>query len=152
MSGLQIGDNHSRSRPLDQVRSTQISLSSTYHRRFIGLGKFIHGVLNMADLHKFSLGISHCTFILAQTQISRLPIPCELTKKQGGIDPPTPTGENRPLDREILKLRRLGSIKPQSIGKGMSDPTRPCQTFQIRRQMANGIVSLGRAEVTPECT
>nr|YP_010412466.1 photosystem I assembly protein Ycf3 [Sinocarum coloratum]YP_010412551.1 photosystem I assembly protein Ycf3 [Sinocarum cruciatum]YP_010412636.1 photosystem I assembly protein Ycf3 [Sinocarum filicinum]YP_010412721.1 photosystem I assembly protein Ycf3 [Sinocarum vaginatum]URQ15938.1 photosystem I assembly protein Ycf3 [Sinocarum cruciatum var. linearilobum]URQ15768.1 photosystem I assembly protein Ycf3 [Sinocarum coloratum]URQ15853.1 photosystem I assembly protein Ycf3 [Sinocarum cruciatum len=26
------------------------------------------------------------------------------------------TGENKPFDREILKLRRLGSIKPLSIG------------------------------------
>jgi len=33
-----------------------------------------------------------------------------------GIDSPIPTGENRPFDREILKLRRLGSIKPLSIG------------------------------------
>ncbi|TXG60899.1 hypothetical protein EZV62_012262 [Acer yangbiense] len=33
-----------------------------------------------------------------------------------GIDSPIPTGENRPFDREILKLRRLGSIKPPSIG------------------------------------
>nr|YP_010235638.1 hypothetical chloroplast RF34 [Toona sinensis]QTD82092.1 hypothetical chloroplast RF34 [Toona sinensis] len=32
------------------------------------------------------------------------------------MDPPIPTWGNRPLDREILKLRRLGSIKPPSIG------------------------------------
>ncbi|KAM7460574.1 hypothetical protein LguiB_036052 [Lonicera macranthoides] len=36
-----------------------------------------------------------------------------------GIDPPIPTEENRPFDREILKLRRLGSIKPLSIGNGL---------------------------------
>jgi hypothetical protein len=29
---------------------------------------------------------------------------------------PISTGENRPFDREILKLQRLGSIKPLSIG------------------------------------
>ncbi|KAM7473726.1 hypothetical protein LguiB_020969 [Lonicera macranthoides] len=33
-----------------------------------------------------------------------------------GIDPPIPTEENRPFDREIMKLRRIGSIKPLSIG------------------------------------
>jgi hypothetical protein len=33
-----------------------------------------------------------------------------------GIDSPFPTEENRPFGREILKLRRHGSTKPQSIG------------------------------------
>ncbi|KAL9419593.1 hypothetical protein AB3S75_037373 [Citrus x aurantiifolia] len=33
-----------------------------------------------------------------------------------GIEPPIPTGGNRPFDREIMKLRRLGSIKLPSIG------------------------------------
>jgi len=33
-----------------------------------------------------------------------------------GIELPIPAGENRPFNREILKLQRLGSIKPLSIG------------------------------------
>jgi len=33
-----------------------------------------------------------------------------------GIHPPIPTGENRPFAREILKLPRLGLIRPLSIG------------------------------------
>lgn len=33
-----------------------------------------------------------------------------------GIYSPIPTAENKPFDREILKLRRLGLIKPLNIG------------------------------------
>ncbi|GER57861.1 cytoplasmic dynein 1 light intermediate chain 1 [Striga asiatica] len=40
-----------------------------------------------------------------------------LTGPVEGINRPIPTGENRPFAREILKLRKLGLIKPLSIGK-----------------------------------